>query len=59
MLIVIVQLLYDVIHQVDYLIRQKRQIEASSDCQEHNGTDINLPVCVQVLILMRFPYLLF
>ena len=30
----------------------KRQIEANSDCPEHNGTDINRPVCVQVGILI-------
>ena len=32
----------------------KRQIEANSDCPEHNGTDINRPVCVQVGILIAF-----
>ena len=26
----------------------KRQIEANSDCPEHNGTDINRTVCIQV-----------
>ena len=31
-----------------------RQIEANSDCQEHNGTDINRPVCVLVGILIAF-----
>ena len=30
----------------------KRQIEANSDCPEHNVTDVNCPVCVQVGILM-------
>ena len=54
MLVVIVQLLYDVIHQADYLIGQNRQIEANSDSQEHNGTDINRPVCVQVSIQLSF-----
>ena len=29
-------------------------MEASSDCPEHNGTDINRPVCVQVGILIAF-----
>ena len=52
--IVLVQLLYDVIHQVDYQIGQNRQIQANSDCQGHNGTDINCPVCVQVFILITF-----
>ena len=33
---------------------EKRQIEANSDCPEHNGTDINRPVCVQVGILIAF-----
>ena len=32
----------------------KRQIEANSDCPEHNGTGINRPVCVQVGILIAF-----
>ena len=32
----------------------KRQIEANSDCSEHNGTDINRPVWVQVDILIAF-----
>ena len=32
----------------------KRQIQANSDCPEHNGTDINHPVCVQVGILIAF-----
>ena len=32
----------------------KRQIEANSDCPEHNGTDINRPVYVQVGILIAF-----
>ena len=32
----------------------KRQTEANSDCPEHNGTDINRPVCVQVGILITF-----
>ena len=51
MLVVKVQFLY-VIHQVDYWT--KKQIEANSDCPEHNGTDINRPVCVQVGILIAF-----
>ena len=29
-------------------------MEASSDCPEHNGTDINHPVCIQVGILIAF-----
>ena len=29
-------------------------MEANSDCPEHNGTDINRPVCVQVGILITF-----
>ena len=33
MLVVIVQLLYDVIHQADYQIEQKRQIQANSGSQ--------------------------
>ena len=41
MLVVIVQLLYYAIHQVDYLIGQTRQIQANSDCQGHDGTNIN------------------
>ena len=32
----------------------KRQIEANSDNPEHNGTDINRPVCLQVGILIAF-----
>ena len=32
----------------------KRQIEANSDCPEHNGTDINRSVCIQVGILIAF-----
>ena len=31
----------------------KRQIEANSDCPEHNGMDINRPVCVQVGCLSK------
>ena len=50
MLVAEVQFLY-VIHQIG----RKRQIEASSDCPEHNGTDINRPVCVQVGILICLP----
>ena len=52
MLVVMVQLLYDVIHQVDYKIGQNRKIQANSDCQGHDGTDINRPVCVQLCILI-------
>ena len=37
-----------------YVIHQKRQIEANSDCPEHNGTDINCTVCIQVDILIVF-----
>ena len=33
---------------------EKRQIEANSDCPEHNGTDTNRPVCVQVGISIAF-----
>ena len=33
MLVVIVQLRYDVTHQVDYQVGQNRQIQANSDCQ--------------------------
>ena len=54
MLVVIVQLLYYAIHQVDYQTGQNRQIQASSDCQGHSGTDINRPVCVQVCISITF-----
>ena len=32
----------------------KIQIETNSDCPEHNGTDINRPVCVQEGILIAF-----
>ena len=39
MLVISVQLLYDVIHQVDHEKGQNRQIQANSDCQGHNGTD--------------------
>ena len=53
-LVVIVRFLYDVIHQVDYSIGQNRQIQANSDCEGHNGTDTNRPVCVQVCILSTF-----
>ena len=54
MLVVKVQFLY-VIHQVIKLLSWiKRQIEASSDCPEHNETDINRPVCLQVGILIAF-----
>ena len=53
-LVGIVQFLYDVIQQVDYEIGQKRQIQANSDCQGHNGTDTNRPACVQVFILITF-----
>ena len=31
-----------------------KQIEANSDCPEHNGTDINRPVRTQVGILIAF-----
>ena len=41
MLVIMVQLLYNVIHQVDYQIGQNRQIQANTDCQGHNGTHIN------------------
>ena len=51
MLVVKVQFLY-VIHQFNNWT--KRQIEANSDCPEHNGIDINRPVCVQVGILIAF-----
>ena len=54
MLVVIVQLLYDVIHQVDYETGRNRQIQADSDCQGHNGTDISCLVCVQLCILITF-----
>ena len=45
--------------QLEYQIKlvlnwTKRQIEANSDCPEHNGTDINRPVCIQVGILIPF-----
>ena len=50
-LVLVVQLLY-VIHQIDYLTGQNRQIQANSDCQGHNGTDINCLACVQVCILI-------
>ena len=53
MLVVILQLLYDVIHQVDYSTGQKSQIQANSDSQEHNGTDINCPVQVCILITLH------
>ena len=33
----------------------KRQIEVNSDCPEHNGTDINRPVYVQLGILICHP----
>ena len=52
MLVVLVHLRYDVTHQVDYEIGQKGQIQDDSDCQRHNGTDINRLVCVQVCILV-------
>ena len=29
-------------------------MEVDSDCPEHNGADINRPVCVQVGILIAF-----
>ena len=32
----------------------KRRTEANLDCPEHNETDINRPVCVQVDILIAF-----
>ena len=48
MLVVIIQLLYDVIHQFDYEIGPNRQIQANYDRQGHNGTDINQNVCLQV-----------
>ena len=54
MLAVIVQLLYDIIHQVDYSVGQNRPIEANSDCQGRKRTDINRPICVQVCILINF-----
>ena len=44
MLVVKVQFLYNVIHQVNLITR--RQIEANSDRPEHTGTDINRPVCI-------------
>ena len=33
----------------------KKTVQANSDCPEHNGTDINHPVCVQVGILIYLP----
>ena len=33
---------------------KKTNIEANLDHPEHNGTDINRPVCVQVGILIAF-----
>ena len=54
MLVVKVQFLY-VIHQADLLHWTKRQIEANSNCPEHNGTDINRPIGVQVGILICLP----
>ena len=50
----VVQFLDDVIHQVDYLIGQNRQMQVNCDCQGHNGTDTNRPVCVQVSISITF-----
>ena len=38
-----------------YNLMTKRQIQANSDCPEHNGTDIHRPVCVQVGILICLP----
>ena len=32
----------------------KKTIGANSDCPEHNGTDLNRPVCIQVGILIAF-----
>ena len=54
MLVVKVQFL-NVIYQVDYYNWTKRQIQANSDCPEHNGTDIYRPVCVQMGILICLP----
>ena len=54
MLVVKVQLLYNVIHQVDYLIGQKDKYNPVQIVQDHNGTDINRPVCIQVGILITF-----
>ena len=34
------------------ILRHRISIEAKTDCPEHNGTDINRPVCVQVGILI-------
>ena len=36
------------------LDKKIRQIEANPDCPEHNETDINRPVCVQLGILIAF-----
>ena len=51
-----VQLIYGVIHQVDYQIGQNRQIQSNCDCQGHNGTDITCPDCVRTSL--HFNYLL-
>ena len=52
------QLLYDVIHQVDHKMGPNRQIQANSDCQGHNETDMNCTLCIQICILTTFQKLL-
>ena len=54
MLVIMVPLLYHVRYQVDYEIGQNRPIQANSDCQGHDGIDINCLVCIRVCILITF-----
>ena len=35
-------------------LEQKRQIQANSDCQGHNGADMARPVCIKVYTLITF-----
>ena len=54
MLVVKVQFLYNVIHQVDYYIGQRDKYKPIQIVQDINETDINRPVRVQVGILITF-----
>ena len=39
---------------IKLVIKLDKKIEANSNCPEHNGTDINRPVCVEVGIVIAF-----
>ena len=50
MLVVMVQLRFDVIIKLIIKLDINRQIQANSDCNGHKGTDLNNPVGVQICI---------